>query len=399
MHRPSDGVYNGGALISKVISVVKGSPQDIDCNNRPPPEWLPYCEGISDEANGNANTNTRAATTPEQTAPGLPQAPPSLEAQNTPPQERNGWPPEAKALVMEADQREWRKIPPPETECIVSRLSGKGIQSVDDLVRKGIFPKDSIIKTYRLVCAGADGSVPPSSIWGFGAPNPLPDVGPNFTSPIYEKQRQAYESFQQELKIREAQYISTRSLCPLWNSSVKRDILGFKPGMTLFEIVRLTNRGASSDRSKPACNGPTVSMVSRTIECRTGVEPPSVEGFVFSFTLYTTPQLLTDVIYNFPAGGNSFKALAESVAQQYGLEFPKSSAPMGNLYKYLCFPPSPWGLQSPCIQMSLEDEAYLQLWQGPGMEMTLHLAPPRWITDLDNQRYETLQKSVQRRKF
>src|SRR5262245_22005852 len=76
--------------------------------------------------------------------------------------------------VVDAAKREWKKVPRPNAECIEYRVRsmGNGIRSLEDLAAQGIFPDDDVMKPYKGLCAFAYvNTVPPSSVWGFPAPN------------------------------------------------------------------------------------------------------------------------------------------------------------------------------------------------------------------------------------
>ena len=83
----------------------------------------------------------------------------------------------------------------------------------------------------------------------------------------------------------DSDYIKIRNSYPFWNGSLKRDIRGFKPGMTESEAKQRLSDCEVSGR-KVFCPGSSKD-----------------EGFELSLTEHTRPRLVKDVTYDFPAGG------------------------------------------------------------------------------------------------
>jgi CDGSH-type Zn-finger protein len=87
----------------------------------------------------------------------------------------------------------------------------------------------------------------------------------------------------------DSDFIKIRNSYPFWNGFLKRDIQGFKPGMTESEAKqRLSDCEVSGH--KVFCPGSSKD-----------------EGFELSLTEHTRPRLVKDVTYFFPAGGARWK--------------------------------------------------------------------------------------------
>jgi hypothetical protein len=110
----------------------------------------------------------------------------------------------------------------------------------------------------------------------------------------------------------DSDFIKNRNSYPLWNGSLKRDIQGFKPGMTESEAKqRLSDCGVSGHK----------------ILCPV---PSKDERFELSLTEHTRPRLVKEVTYVFPAGGATLETMAKNVMVQFGV---------GNSRQ--CLPPAP----------------------------------------------------------
>jgi hypothetical protein len=167
----------------------------------------------------------------------------------------------------------------------------------------------------------------------------------------------------------EADFIKNRSSYPLWNNSLKRDVQGFKPGMTELEAKqRLSDCEAS--RRKILCPGSSKD-----------------ERFELSLTEHTTPRLVKDVTYIFPTGGATLETMAKNVMARFGVG--KSQE---------CLPP-PQGF-SQCSQWQLEDGSYMRLGvDGNQRNMFLYLSTPKWVTSLEGQAFEKEQGKIPPQKF
>ena len=117
-------------------------------------------------------------------------------------------------------------------------------------------------------------------------------------------------------------FIKNRNSYPLWNGSLKRDIHGFKPGMTESE-------------AKQALSGCEVS--GHKVLCLVSSKD---ERFELSLTEHTRPRLVKEVTYVFPAGGATLETMGKNVMVQFGV---------GNSRQ--CLPP-PQGI-SQCSQMAV----------------------------------------------
>src|SRR5580692_10723702 len=167
----------------------------------------------------------------------------------------------------------------------------------------------------------------------------------------------------------DSDFIKSRNSYPLWNDSLKRDIQGFKPGMTESEAKqRLSDCEASGHKS--LC--PVASKDER---------------FELSLTEHTRPRLVKDVTYVFPAGGATLETMAKNVMVQFGV---------GN--SRLCLPP-PQGT-SECSQWQLEDGSYMRLGvDAYRRNMFLYLSTPKWIGSLEEHAVEKEQGRIPPRKF
>ena len=167
----------------------------------------------------------------------------------------------------------------------------------------------------------------------------------------------------------DSDYIKIRNSYPFWNGSLKRDIQGFKPGMTESEAKqRLSNCEASGH--KILCPGPSKD-----------------ERFELSLTEHTRPRLVKEVTYDFPAGGATWETIAKNVAMQFGV---------GNSQH--CHP-SPQGI-SQCSQWQLEDGSYMRLGvDAYQRNMLLYLSTPKWISSLEEEAFEMEQARIPPRKF
>jgi hypothetical protein len=167
----------------------------------------------------------------------------------------------------------------------------------------------------------------------------------------------------------DSDFIKNRNSYPLWNGSLKRDIQGFKPGMTESEAKqRLSDCGVSGHK----------------ILCPV---PSKDERFELSLTEHTRPRLVKEVTYVFPAGGATLETMAKNVMVQFGV---------GNSRQ--CLPP-PQGI-SQCSQWQLEDGSYLRLGVDTYQRnMFLYLSTPKWITSLEEQAFEKEQGKIPPQKF
>jgi len=167
----------------------------------------------------------------------------------------------------------------------------------------------------------------------------------------------------------DSDFIKIRDSYSFWNGSLKRDIQGFKPGMTESEAKqRLSDCEVSG----------------RKILCPV---PSKDERFELSLTEHTRPRLVKDVTYDFPAGGATLETMAKNVVMQFAV---------GNSRQ--CLPP-PQGI-SQCSQWQLEDGSYI----GLGVEvnqskMILSLSTSKWIASLEEQAFEKEQGRIPPRKF
>ena len=167
----------------------------------------------------------------------------------------------------------------------------------------------------------------------------------------------------------DSDFIKNRNFYPLWNGSLKRDIQGFKPGMTESEAKqRLSDCEVSGHK----------------ILCPV---PSKDERFELSLTEHTRPRLVKEVTYVFPAGGATLETMAKNVMVQFGV---------GNSRQ--CLPP-PQGI-SQCSQWQLEDGSYMRLGVDANQRnMFLYLSTPKWITSLEEQAFEKEQGKIPPQKF
>ena len=167
----------------------------------------------------------------------------------------------------------------------------------------------------------------------------------------------------------DSDFIKIRDSYSFWNGALKRDIQGFKPGMTESEAKqRLSNCEASGH--KILCPGPSKD-----------------ERFELSLTEHTRPRLVKEVTYVFPAGGATLETMAKNVMMQFGV---------GNSQQ--CLPP-PQGI-SQCSQWQLEDGSYMRLGvDAYQRNMLLYLSTPKWITSLEEQAFEKEQGKIPPQKF
>ena len=167
----------------------------------------------------------------------------------------------------------------------------------------------------------------------------------------------------------DSDFIKIRDSYSFWNGALKRDIQGFKPGMTESEAKqRLSDCEVSGHK----------------ILCPV---PSKDERFELSLTEHTRPRLVKDVTYDFPAGGATLETMAKNVVMQFGV---------GNSQKCL---PSPLGI-SQCSQWQLEDGSYMRLGvDAYQRNMLLYLSTPKWITSLEEQAFEKEQGRIPPRKF
>ncbi|HJX83986.1 MAG TPA: hypothetical protein VJ723_06555 [Candidatus Angelobacter sp.] len=167
----------------------------------------------------------------------------------------------------------------------------------------------------------------------------------------------------------DSDFIKIRNSYPFWNGSLKRDIQGFKPGMTESEAKQRLSDCEVSGR-KVFCPGSSKD-----------------EGFELSLTEHTRPRLVKEVTYVFPAGGATLETVAKNVMVQFGV---------GNSRQ--CLPP-PQGI-SQCSQWQLEDGSYMRLGlDAYQRNMLLYLSTPKWITSLEEQAFEKEQGKIPPQKF
>ena len=167
----------------------------------------------------------------------------------------------------------------------------------------------------------------------------------------------------------DSDFIKNRNSYPLWNGSLKRDIQGFKPGMTESEAKQALSHCEVSGHK---------------ILCRASSKD---ERFELSLTEHTRPRLVKEVTYVFPAGGATLETVAKNVMVQFGV---------GNSRQ--CLPP-PQGI-SQCSQWQLEDGSYMRLGlDAYQRNMLLYLSTPKWITSLEEQAFEKEQGKIPPQKF
>jgi hypothetical protein len=167
----------------------------------------------------------------------------------------------------------------------------------------------------------------------------------------------------------ESDFIKNRNSDPLWNASLKRDVQGFRPGMTESE--------AKQRQSDCELSG-------RKILCAASSKD---ERFELSLTEHTRPRLVKEVTYIFPTGGATLETMAKNVMAQFGV---------GNSRQ--CVPP-PQGF-SQCSQWLLEDGSYMRLGVDANQrDMFLYLSTPKWIASLEKQAFEKEQGKIPPQKF
>jgi hypothetical protein len=164
-------------------------------------------------------------------------------------------------------------------------------------------------------------------------------------------------------------FIKIRNSYPFWNGSLKRDIQGFKPGMTESE-------------AKQALSGCEVS--GHKVLCPGALKD---ESFELSLTEHTRPRLVKDVTYLFPVGGATLETMAKNVMMQFGV---------GNSQQCV---PSPRGIRE-CSQWQLEEGSYMRLGVDVHQRnMLLYLSTPKWIASLEEQAFENEQGRIPPRRF
>ena len=167
----------------------------------------------------------------------------------------------------------------------------------------------------------------------------------------------------------DSDFIKIRNSYPFWNGSLKRDIQGFKPGMTESEAKQRLSDCAVSGHN---------------ILCPV---PSKDERFELSLTEHTRPRLVKEVTYDFPAGRATLETMAKNVMMQFGV---------GSSQECL---PSPQGI-SQCSQWQLEDGSYMRLGvDAYQRNMLLYLSTPKWITSLEEEAFEKEQARIPPRKF
>jgi len=167
----------------------------------------------------------------------------------------------------------------------------------------------------------------------------------------------------------DSDFIKSRNSYPFWNGSLKRDIQGFKPGMTESEAKqRLSDCDVSGHK----------------ILCPVSSKD---ERFELSLTEHTRPRLVKEVTYDFPAGGATLETMAKNVVMQFGV---------GNSQQCL---PSPQGIRE-CSQWRLEEGSYMRLGVDVNRsKMILYLSTPKWIASLEEQAFENEQGKISPRQF
>jgi len=164
-------------------------------------------------------------------------------------------------------------------------------------------------------------------------------------------------------------FIKIRNSYPLWNGSLKRDIQGFKPGMTESEAKQRLS----------ACE-----VSGHNILCPV---PSKDERFELSLTEHTRPRLVKEVTYDFPAGRATLETMAKNVMMQFGVGSSQECLPL------------PQGI-SQCSQWQLEDGSYMRLGvDAYQRNMLLYLSTPKWITSLEEEAFEKEQARIPPPKF
>ena len=167
----------------------------------------------------------------------------------------------------------------------------------------------------------------------------------------------------------DSDFIKIRNSYPFWNGSLKRDIRGFKPGMTESEAKQRLS-GCEVSGHKVFCPGSSKD-----------------EGFELSLTEHTRPRMVKEVTYDFPAGHATLETMAKNVMMQFGV---------GSSQECL---PSPQGI-SQCSQWQLEDGSYMRLGvDAYQRNMLLYLSTPKWITSLEEEAFEKEQARIPPQKF
>jgi hypothetical protein len=167
----------------------------------------------------------------------------------------------------------------------------------------------------------------------------------------------------------DSDFIRIRNSYPFWNGSLKRDIQGFKPGMTESE-------------AKQRLSGCEVS--GHNILCPV---PSKDERFELSLTEHTRPRLVKEVTYDFPAGRATLETMAKNVMMQFGVGSSQECLPL------------PQGI-SQCSQWQLEDGSYMRLGvDAYQRNMLLYLSTPKWITSLEEQAFEKEQGKIPPQEF
>jgi hypothetical protein len=167
----------------------------------------------------------------------------------------------------------------------------------------------------------------------------------------------------------DSDFIKNRNSYPLWNGSLKRDIQGFKPGMTESEAKRRLSDCEVSGH-KILC------LVS-----------PKDERFELSLTEHTRPRLVKEVTYIFPTGGATLETMAKNVMMQFGV---------GNSHE--CVPTSQG--TSECSQWQFEDGSYMRLGvDAYRRNMFLYLSTPKWIDNFEEHEFDKEQGRIPHRQF
>jgi len=167
----------------------------------------------------------------------------------------------------------------------------------------------------------------------------------------------------------DSDFIKSRNSYPFWNGSLKRDIQGFKPGMTESEAKKRVSDCEVSGHK---------------ILCPVSSKD---ERFELSLTEHTRPRLVKEVTYDFPAGGATLETMAKNVMMQFGV---------GSSQECL---PSSQGI-SQCSQWQLEDGSYMRLGvDAYQRNMLLYLSTPKWITSLEEEAFEKEQARIPPQKF
>ena len=167
----------------------------------------------------------------------------------------------------------------------------------------------------------------------------------------------------------DSDFIKSRNSDPFWNGSLKRDIQGFKPGMTESEAKqRLSDCEVSGHK----------------ILCPVSSKD---ERFELSLTEHTRPRLVKEVTYDFPAGRATLETMAKNVMMQFGVGSSQECLPL------------PQGI-SQCSQWQLEDGSYMRLGvDAYQRNMLLYLSTPKWITSLEEEAFEKEQARIPPQKF